>query len=94
MHFSLREQNEQATKQIQQKKKKKSQDYSLAAFVSVFARPSFHWMIKTKFEEYYPAEITIPVLQVVTHRHTTHIYSPEQKIFFPAEVSTTCGFLN
>lgn len=38
MHLSLREQNEQATKQIQQKKK--SQDYSLAAFVPVCARPS------------------------------------------------------
>ena len=80
---------------LQNKSNKKiSQDYSLAAFVSVCARPRFHWMIKTKFEEYYPAGITIPVLQVVTHRHTTHIYSLEQKIVFPDEVGITCGFLN
>ena len=91
MHLSLREQNEQATKQIQQKKNHK---IILWLHLCQCVQDLVSKMIKTKFEEYYPAEITIPVLQVVTHRHTTHIYSLEQKIFFPDEVGTTCGFLN
>ena len=48
--------------------KKNHKAILLAAFVSMCARPGFHWTIQTKHK------ITIRAIQIVTHIYTAHIY--------------------
>ena len=64
---------------LKNKSIEKRNNHKTILWLHMCASPVFHRMFQTKLEDYYPARITIPVLQIVTHIHTAHIYSLERE---------------